>query len=118
MSAAQFTPGPWVADAFAEEGDQQTRVGTNDGTPTYYHRTATIAVCQTNHEDDEPATVPRIGIVAAEANARLIAAAPELYEALVRLGTYAAAKYGNTDDELWGAITQGIVACAKARGEQ
>jgi hypothetical protein len=118
VSAPQFTPGPWIADEFCEENDQCTRVGTYDGTPLYYHRTATIALCQTNHDDDEPDTIPRIGIVEAEANAKLIAAAPDLYAALVSLGTVAAAKYGPADKELWAACEQGIAACAKARGEQ
>ena len=82
MSEPAFTPGPWIADDFCEENDQCTRVGTYDGTPTYYHRTTTIAYCQTNFGDDLDDNGPEIGIVTAEANARLVAAAPDLYRAM------------------------------------
>jgi hypothetical protein len=72
---AQHTPGPWVADSFCTQDDAVVRVGTNDGTATYYHRTKTICECwvrEDEGDDDSP------HILQAEANARLIAAAPDL----------------------------------------
>lgn len=54
-----------------------------------------------------------------EANARLIASAPELYEALKRL-SFAAQITGGTagrDDELVAAIDQAAATLAKARGD-
>jgi hypothetical protein len=120
MSELKATPGPWIADEFCEENDQATRVGTYDGTPTYYHRTATVALCQTNHDDDEPATVPRIGIVAAEANARLIAAAPDLYEALRTARGQVVAlmlECGHSPEVAVANVSGADAALAKARGE-
>jgi hypothetical protein len=93
-----FTPGPWnlVTNKF---GEHVVAAGDDD--------IFLLDDTESSVSDHDEYT----------ANARLIAVAPELYEALVRLGTIAAAKYGNSDDELWGAITQGIAATAKARGE-
>jgi hypothetical protein len=123
VSLPQFTPGPWIADGFCEENEQATRVGTYDGSPTYYHRTATIAFCQTNHDDDKYGDVPTIGIVAAEANARLIAAAPELYEALENVLAKAVQSHDAWDiDDAWrqweDSRDRAQAALAKARGDQ
>ena len=79
------TPGPWIADEFCEENDQATRVGTYDGTPTYYHRTTSIAYCPTNYGDELDDAGPEIGIVAAEANAALIALVPQMADAIETL---------------------------------
>jgi hypothetical protein len=65
------TIGPWVADGFAMEDDNCVRVGTNDGSEHYYHKTETICECFTNH-DEEP-DGPRIGVIDAERNAEFIA---------------------------------------------
>lgn len=79
-----FTPGPWVADDFCMQDGRQVRVGTTDGSPHYYHRTATICEAYVKHPrlgDEMDVGEPAIGIITAEANARLIAAAPDLYAA-------------------------------------
>lgn len=103
---AGFTPGPW----FAERRKHCSVVRQPAVRDDYSSR---IAECP----QWSPAPRNQPGPDEAFANANLIASAPDLYAALVRLGTLAAAKYGASDDELWGAITQGIAACAKARGE-
>lgn len=55
--------------------DQVVRVSAYDGTPDYYHRCMGIAECfvrDSRHDKDAP------HVLQAEANARLIAAAPAL----------------------------------------
>jgi hypothetical protein len=96
--SAAFTPGPWRLN-----GTRRDQVACGELGRGYVVAQA-VGLAHTSSCE-------------AEANAHLIAAAPDLYAALVRLGTLAAAKYGSKDDELWAACTQGIAACAKARGE-
>lgn len=97
MSEAKFTPGPWRA--WQPRGDESVPVRT-DGlgiTIAYVHQGA---------------------ITNAQANAHLIAAAPELYEALEWLETYAMVQVDRhpdaQDNKGWRNI---IAALAKARGE-
>lgn len=52
-----------------------------------------------------------------EANARLIAAAPELLAALVAMVGLVRLKYGNLDADIWGEVVKAEEAIAKARGE-
>ena len=54
---AQHTPGPWVADDFLMEDGHVVRVGTTDGTPTYYHQTKTICECWVGDADDTDAAI-------------------------------------------------------------
>jgi hypothetical protein len=70
------TPGPWITDDSCCVDGQARRVGTNDGTSAYYLNSLTICEC---YVGDEDVTGPNL--VQAEANARLIAAAPDLLEA-------------------------------------
>lgn len=72
------TPGPWVADDFCMQDDRQVRVGTTDGTKHYYHTSATICECAVSDEDGDGE--PSVAV--AEANARLIARAPAMDNAL------------------------------------
>jgi len=72
---ASHTPGPWIADNLYMNDDQVVRVSAYDGTPDYYHRCMGIAECfvrDHRHDKDAP------HVLQAEANARLIAAAPDL----------------------------------------
>ena len=64
-ATAGYTPGPWVSDGLKVEGDAQTHM----------HDIALV----------ECLRVFDAGCEEAKANARLIAAAPELYEALEAL---------------------------------
>ena len=101
MSAPQFTPGPWSIDGLALVV-----------APEPAERGEYKAIAQVRHN--------------ARANARLIAAAPELYEALENLLNE------STDTALPSAmllgaglsatfvkaVERGLAALAKARGEQ
>lgn len=51
------------------------------------------------------------------ANARLIAAAPDLLEALAVMTDLCAIKYGNLDAEVWSEIKKARAAIAKATGQ-
>jgi len=75
---SKHTPGPWLADNFLCDGDHALRIAMPDV------RTmpgATIAVAQHNWSDAEFGE-RRISWKEAEANARLIAAAPAMLAAL------------------------------------
>lgn len=72
------TPGPWIADDFCEDSGQATRLGSYGGHEHYYHSTTTLAYFQTTDADDLQPGQPRVGIITAERNARLAAAAPQL----------------------------------------
>jgi len=92
MSAPNFTPGPWRIGTPPPNGEQT--IGTSKG--------MMVAVVTTG--GDTPTL----------SNARLIAAAPELYEALLTfLENYPAGETMVLD----GVFVQARVALAKARGE-
>lgn len=80
---AARTQGKWTADEFAMANDSPVRVGTTDGSPLYYHRSATICQCFTNHNDDRPKGEPLVGPIQAERNAKFIAHASEDIPALI-----------------------------------
>ena len=79
---AKHTPGPWVAEEFTHK-TTRLRVRTADGAAT---------ICQVT------------ALIHKEANARLIAAAPDLFSAII-----------NSDDAHWTPAMR--AAIAKARGE-
>lgn len=76
MSEAKFTPGPWSADE-DPMGPEILTIIANADRPTYeWTFIAQIGV------DDDHTDAQGVLRAEAEANARLIAAAPDLYEAL------------------------------------
>ena len=103
MSEPKFTPGPWfsVAKLSGSENHRGFKICGDDGWA--------LADIQPVDEDG----------IEGRANANLIAAAPELYEALVKLRDYA----NDSDDYKFGTILTSLVfdiaeaALAKSRGE-
>jgi hypothetical protein len=90
MTATKHTPGPWVAIDHEIFADNQSR------------NIADVWISFANIEDEE-----------AKANARLIAAAPDLLEALEAFAEYA-------EKGTWGSldpVTQARAAIAKAKGD-
>jgi hypothetical protein len=77
---SKFTPGPWQADSVFCDDDRALRVAMphRNGMPT-----ASIAYCQSNWRDSD-AFERRISFIEAQANARLIAVAPELFAAVLQ----------------------------------
>lgn len=73
---SKHTPTPWVADDLFMEDETYTRIGTTDGTPTYYQRSTTIAECYIDADEGLPD-------LRAEANAAFIVLAVNSHEALV-----------------------------------
>ncbi len=109
MSDTKFTPGPWVAmngrsDIFGPLGGDSGDGWKADDTDGW--KVAEVGSYMTLSEGQDT----ELGEECRQANARLIAAAPELYEALASI---------ENDD---GSIPQAIwdmrnAALAKARGE-
>jgi hypothetical protein len=73
---ASYTPGPWKADGYhvRQSGQRGTRMIAD--------------VCYTGPHHTPPNEYPKSCRIADEANARLIAAAPEMLEALERIREY------------------------------
>ena len=105
MSAeTKFTPGPWVADYHGSRG--HIKSVPTDSKPGV---TPTPTVCRYDY------TAPSISNESKKANAHLIAAAPELYEALSGLLYHDENGIGEGYDEV---IEAARLALTKARGEQ
>ena len=102
------TPGPWAFSQSSQYGDTRFYVAQADGAPytPHYSDVATLIAETVN---DERRSIQ-------EANARLIAAAPELLEALKRI-EFAFSPLAK-DCTLANLIDEARAAIAKATGEQ
>lgn len=99
--SAAFTPGPWSAEPMVPRADNAFYItATPDG----------------NNSTKDVATVGPCLAKTTAANARLIAAAPELYEAVERALRHA--QNIGVDSEGSSYVNQLRAALAKARGEQ
>ena len=96
MSETKWTPGPW-------------RVG--------FEGSATSQLAERNKDCDCPpfAFGQTVGVVCNRSDAHLIAAAPELYQALEELAEEASWSAAAVDKN--GALDKALAALAKARGE-
>lgn len=101
----KHTSGPWVADDNYQEHGHKTRIALPDkfGVPG-----ATIAEAHHDWEGE------RTSWAEAEANARLIAAAPDMLEALKKFASWDQCWPGNINLE--GVCELGRAAIAKAEG--
>lgn len=80
---SKHTPGPWIADSVNTQDDAVTAVWQNDGRSDYYLRTSQVCECfWDSGEDLELGENRPVNLAEAEANAKLIAAAPDLLQAL------------------------------------
>jgi len=124
VGRGNWTPGPWITDSFFCDGDHALRIAmpnvrTMPG--------ATIAMAEHNWHDAERGE-RRISWKEATANARLIAAAPDLLEALEELVGEDLCGDVNPDNATretefyrpvisWAMRHRARTAIAKARGE-
>ncbi|MEN5106672.1 hypothetical protein [Brucella anthropi] len=101
MAETNFTPGPWLLRISFNDEDIQVYPS---GLAPHGKRKAEIAIIKDYHDDYE-------------ANARLIVAAPELYECLYRLSTECrlAGLEEQAGFDCWLKMADEILA--KARGE-
>lgn len=114
---ATHTPAPWhIEDPLGDDvGDALWIVRDGATSEVYDWRCVAIVTSDDPEETDNPLPV---SVAERDANARVIAVAPELYEALERL----VEKYGKFGDLDWvlpadDPIVAARVALAKARGE-
>jgi hypothetical protein len=107
MSA--HTPGPWI---FKKSGSQEWQIDAPNGDPTIgYYDWECMAICYGS--DDFPEHGKTVG----EANARLIASAPDLLAALVAMNTLAKGpSAGVTQAQKREVIAAADAAIAKATG--
>ena len=73
------TPGPWVASDMNTDSSSPVAVWQHDGRSDFYLRCSQICECFVD-DDGGP-----VHVVQAEANARLIAAAPDMFSILQRV---------------------------------
>lgn len=108
MKELGITPGPWLVDEDSDElfGCAFYPVETSDG----------VRVCEVAGDSENPSELTSFDL----ANARLIAAGPELYEALcnlLRATTVDALGMASSDHDLENAYVDARAALARARGE-
>lgn len=113
----KFTPGPWSFSRWEQLGDTRFYIAQADGapyTPNYSDVATLIAE-----------TVSGERVAVQDANARLIAAAPDIFEALTELmRPYGVAECGLASapglhgDAYLAAVQKARAALAKATGEQ
>lgn len=113
--SAPFTPGPWRISR-PLNGSYFIEAGI----PGVTERTIVIVSDEDvdSETDGEVTTITRRKIKDAAANAALIAAAPDLYEALYRLVPTARAALACMDEEDVADLERAIAALAKAEGRQ
>jgi hypothetical protein len=103
MSAPAFTPGPWYVTPPQDLGSRGQQVHIMGGKGATRWGVAIVGTAEAKDADTQ------------SANARLIAAAPELYEALAEMvGLYGLC----SEIEECAACSKAQAALAKARGEQ
>lgn len=108
-SEQKWSPGPWRVDGERDPSRGQRIAATIDG--------ATFTICYA--ETPQQGGIPRHDM--REANARLIAAAPALFEALVaakqEMWMAARDQWTMADFKNWAVIQQIDAALARARGD-
>lgn len=105
---SKHTPGPWEANGYHI---RQRVTGTR----------SIAEVAYTGPHHTPPHEYPKSCRLVDEANARLIAAAPDLLEALKKCAAVIGAPqegHWATDDEVNDAYDSAVAAIAKAKGEQ
>ena len=105
MKAAKFTPGPWLADT-DRDSDGNFRASIMDDVMS---REIALVTQDLDHSRDDGEIVARINRYTAEANARLIAAAPELLAACEYALAFTVAN-GDAHDRLRAAIAKAVRA--------
>lgn len=106
---AKHTPGPWAFSQSAEYGDTRFYVAQADGAP-YTPNYSDVATLIAETVNDEYKSIQ-------EANARLIAAAPDLLEALKELLEDTQHADHDCKDAEWCPVVKACAAIAKATGE-
>ena len=107
MSGVKHTPGPWAVE---DPMDHCLTIVANPEAPVYDWKW--IATCDWPDEDNQLVTAREV-----KANARLIAAAPDLLEALEEFSReYDGFEDGNGDP--CPVLAKARAAIARARGEQ
>jgi hypothetical protein len=107
MSDTKFTPGPWVAGSVHEDEYGFEVVNVGKGESFSGAAFAEESICQVFSMNNEGQF---------SANAHLVAAAPELYEALDDLLEQCTAEDGDPEDYI-AALKRGNEVIAKARGK-
>ena len=102
LVSGSFTPGPWKADGYhvRQSGKHGTRMIAD--------------VCYTGPHHTPPDEYPKSCRLADEANARLIAAAPEMLEALERIRDYQG-RFGEDDPQGVAADLLAKISSANAK---
>jgi hypothetical protein len=101
----RFTPGPWVVDG---DGSEEERGGAFAIRMAAHGRLGIASIWHESGGDPK-------GSPTAEANARLVAAAPDLFEALRHLSGLFASLHPNHAE--WGDYQAALAALTKAGGK-